>query len=128
MTTPAIPPEFIKIWGKMKATAPELVKKAGKGVIPAADRKQLSQDTIALFKNFDQGLKKTLEKANKAKDAASAKKVLLEIKTILAEYERKTTAWGKEGDAGLRAPVTEMVTGNLEKMGAHVTKALAKLK
>jgi hypothetical protein len=124
MTTPAIPPQFIKVWGKMKATAPDVVKKAGKGVIPAEQRKRLSADTTALFKTFDQGLKKTLEKANKAKDSAASKKVLVELQRILDEYETKTKAWAGQGDTSLRQSVADMVLTNLAKLGAEVKKAL----
>lgn len=123
-----IPPDFIKGWGKMKATAPDLVKKAGKGFIPAEQRKKLSQDTSALFKTFDLGLKKTLEKVTKTKGVPQTEKVLLEVKGILAAYDKKTRDWAKQGDADLRAEVADMVLGNLKKLTDVITKELAKLK
>jgi hypothetical protein len=119
----AIPPELIKIWSKMKADAPGIIRKAGIGVIPESDRKTLAKDTEALFKTFDQGLKQAMQKASAAKDDVASKKALADVQRIITTYQAKTAQWGSQSKS-LRDPVVKMVEGNLKKLEGIVKAAL----
>ncbi|MEA2425625.1 MAG: hypothetical protein QOH13_2035 [Thermoleophilaceae bacterium] len=119
----AIPPELIKVWSKMKADAPAVIRKTGIGVIPEASRKALAKDTEALFKTFDQGLKQAMQKASQAKDDVAVRKAMLEVQRIITDYQAKTTQWGNQDNA-LRAAIVKMVQGNLKKLDGIVKAGL----
>jgi hypothetical protein len=115
MTSPRIPNEIVKQWGKVKRDLIPTIEKAKGPTLTPEFKKDMKKKVEALFTTFDSGLRDKLKKVSDAKSDADAKKALEEIVRVSTDYLNKLKAaksqWGVTGTSiarSIETPLTQI--------------------